>query len=336
MDVDFTDGEIREELARLGYKDVPEDKLADFKKDLMRLIHSERSKNSSFNSSNEGSKPEVKDFSPTPELDPVFAARNFSNHGNQWLRNNYKEDWHYQGEEMQPSIAQSKRDHSRNATVSDSYTHPSVPVAIVTDGKDYVTNKQNNYSSGNYSDSDADSVARYVKRKTVRKGTNGNKVVDESFSTTDSIDNSGLYDVYEKIKRLAMRDCECGKTRPTSAESEPPYRIKGVNRNPSVMMTRKEPPHTRNLVRTKPFQRHQMYQRAWKLQPPIGEDFRHGVCRDVHSKLLKKEEVKLSHKVFVPNAYVVPSEKPRYELRWAVRKSNQNYEIPQCGFFHEI
>lgn len=32
MDIDFTDSEIREELARLGYKDVPEDKLVEFKK----------------------------------------------------------------------------------------------------------------------------------------------------------------------------------------------------------------------------------------------------------------------------------------------------------------
>lgn len=30
--MEFTDSEIREELARLGYRDVPDEKLAEFKK----------------------------------------------------------------------------------------------------------------------------------------------------------------------------------------------------------------------------------------------------------------------------------------------------------------
>ncbi|CAG5134863.1 unnamed protein product [Candidula unifasciata] len=326
MDIDFTDGEIREELARLGYKDVPEDKLVEFKKDLMRLIHSEKSKNNSLDSSIERPKSAANTYSPdAPREGSEFVAGNFSNHGNQWLRNQYKEDWHYQGEES----LQTKKESGSHHAVSRSN------VSVVADEKDCRFDRHSQCSDI-CSDSETDGGTKFVKRKISRKGTNGQRVVDESFSTSDSIDHSGLYDVYEKVKRLAMRDCECGKTRPTSADTEPPYRIKGINRNPSVLMARKDPPHTRNLNKTKPFQRHQMYLKAWKMQPPIGEDFRHNVCREVHSKLLKKDEVKPSHKMFVPNTYVVPSEKPRYDLRWAVRKCNQNYEMPPCGFFHEV
>ncbi|BFZ12024.1 hypothetical protein BsWGS_15063 [Bradybaena similaris] len=328
MDIDFTDSEIREELARLGYKDVPEDKLVEFKKDLMRLIHSDKSKNNSLNSSTERPRSAVNAHSQdAPTVGSEFVAGNFSNHGNQWLRNKYKEDWHYQGGEKLSSQAK-----------KDSITHPAVTssyVPVVADATDYRFDKLSQCSDL-CSDSETDAGMKFVKRKILRKGTNGQRVIDESFSTSDSIDNSGLYDIYEKVKRLAMRDCNCGKTRPTSADTEPPYRIKGVNRNPSVLTTRKEPPHTRNLSKTKPFQRHQMYQKAWKMQPPIGEDFRHNVCREVHSKMLKKDDVKLSQKMFVPNTYVVPSDKPRYDLRWAVRRCNQNYEMPPCGFFHEV
>ncbi|CAG5127426.1 unnamed protein product, partial [Candidula unifasciata] len=100
------------------------------------------------------------------------------------------------------------------------------------------------------------------------------------------------------------------------------------------IITRKEHPHTRNLVRTKPFERHQMYMRVWKARPPVGEASRSSVCREVHNKLLRKEEIPPT-KALTPNPYIVPTDKPRYELRWAVRQCNENYEMPPCGFFHE-
>ena len=36
--MEFTDEEIREELARLGYRDVPDDKLIEFKKGTQRNV----------------------------------------------------------------------------------------------------------------------------------------------------------------------------------------------------------------------------------------------------------------------------------------------------------
>ncbi|KAJ8309101.1 hypothetical protein KUTeg_013975 [Tegillarca granosa] len=48
---DFTDEEIREELSKLGYSNVPADRFQEFKKDLRVLVQHERSKTSSQNTS---------------------------------------------------------------------------------------------------------------------------------------------------------------------------------------------------------------------------------------------------------------------------------------------
>lgn len=59
-----------------------------------------------------------------------------------------------------------------------------------------------------------------------------------------------------------------------------------------------------------------MYQKAWKMQPPIGEDFRHNVCREVHSKMLKKDEVKV--RSFVTEVHSKLLKKGEFKVRSCV------------------
>merc|ERR1712200_298353 len=73
------------------------------------------------------------------------------------------------------------------------------------------------------------------KAKTCRMMVDGARRVDESF-TSDETD--GMFEVYEKIKPMAMRDCECDKKKDSVISSEePPYRLKITKKNsfPSVI-----------------------------------------------------------------------------------------------------
>ncbi|CAG5127427.1 unnamed protein product [Candidula unifasciata] len=155
-------------------------------------------------------------------------------------------------------------------------------------------------------------------------------VCDEPQQDEDSQISCDLNTVYEKIRKLAA----LRRHQSLKAGCYEPYL--GVNEGlecPSVLSPPTEPPHTRCLVRVKPYKRHQMYQHMWKVQPAIGENFRFSLRQKVRQKMLIKEEAQLPHKMFVPNMYIVPTVKPRYELRWIVRKCNHDYKLPPCGIF---
>lgn len=326
-EVDFTDDEIREELANLGYYNVPQDKLEDFKKDLLKLISSERSKTNSLNCSSLTEIDTEEDrktrLSPTDGLE--YSRGIASNHGNRWMEKDFKEDWHYQGERsvsLRPQTAPAGQLRQTKETACD-YDAPLASAA-------FERNQSHNYA-------ESDAVKRCMKRKTSRRTQDGCRMIDESFTTDTDSETAGIYEIYEKIKNLAMRECECGKSRPKSGDVEPPYRIKGrVNSNPSVIKANKEPPHTRNLVRTNRTARLRMYEKCWKAQPAIGEDHRHSLRKAVRVKLLQQFDVQIPQKVYVPNLYVPPHEKDRVNLRWNVRRACQNYEMPNHGFYHEI
>ncbi|KAH9488146.1 hypothetical protein Btru_064950 [Bulinus truncatus] len=329
--MEFTDGEIREELARLGYRDVPEEKLVEFKKDLKKLITSERSKNNSLNSS-----ADVDDVKFDKKHGLEYHQTNLNHHRNEKtnktdeaLPARFKENWQYRGQDW---TSQNSNDYSYKPKVPGSYSLYEMPHSTRSEKYGYRYENANNSVPDDASSETDSETTKQLKRKISRKTQDGSRVIDESLSESGV---AGLYEIYEKVKNLAMRDCECGKTRPSSASSEPPYRIKGVNKNPSVIKMG-EPPHSRNLNRTVPFKRHQMYQKMWKMQPAIGDDVRHHVRKEVHSKMLQREDIKVFHKVFVPNPYVIPTEKPRYDLRWKVRKANALYEMPPHGFYHEV
>ncbi|GFO33495.1 hydrolethalus syndrome protein 1 homolog [Plakobranchus ocellatus] len=316
--MEFTDSEIREELARLGYKDVPDDKLLEFKKDLMKLIQSERSKSNSLNSSVEERQNE--EFVKSPE-ENILSDRQL------WREKKYLEDWNYLGhDKVRPATAgptASQRDYAAR-----SFGLFEQPIDLGLDCPAQKYGKNNSSCGAEYCScccSPSEIGNRQMKRKTLRSTSAGQLCADESVSENDA---AGIYELYERVRNLAMRDCECGKGKPTSSDYEPPYRISGVNKCPSFIRSG-EPPHTKNLVKTLPWKRHQMYLRLWKAQPVVGEDIRKGIRSEMHAKMLQKDEIKkLPRKVFKPNKYVPPPENPRYKLRWDIRKANSQYEIP--------
>jgi len=319
--MDFSDEEIREELARLGYDNVPTEKLCEFKKDLLKLIESERSKNNSMNSSF------TSDHKNQGEIDypndgDELSQSNLSNHGNQWIEQN---DETNESDKEEILITKPK--------VPGAYSLYELPVELDTKSKNK-TAKENTSNNMDHKPLDCSS-SRIVKRKTCRMMVDGARRVDESF-TSDETD--GMFEVYEKIKSMAMRDCECDKKKDSVVSSEePPYRLKITKKNsfPSVIH-KSVPPHDRFKKAALPFEKNRYYQQMWKAHAIPGETTYDKLCKKIHLKMMKKDEIKLDPKIYVPNNYVIPSEKNRKALRWRIRHALERFEIPEHGLYHDL
>lgn len=308
--MDFSDDEIREELARLGYNSVPSDKLAEFKRDLYTLINSEKSKSSSLNSSIEDDPADIE----LSKKDHEHAARNVSNHGSQWI-DQFNEDWDYRG--VGPSKTIIKGDHQdiehrpKTAPINRDFQVPA-PYSMYENPP-----IQDHFNESN-------SSGRCVKRKTCRKSSSGVKRIDESFSESDY---GEAFDAYERLK------CKDSEQRKPSLPQE--ARVIGSSRAPS-WIRKTTPPHDRRPKQMTCHELMNKYNKVWNAHPTPGEKPRSAVVNAVKAKLMKNFEIQKPIRVYVPNDYKRPHEKTRSSLRWEVRTAVENYQMPRHGVYHAV
>ncbi|BFZ07674.1 hypothetical protein BsWGS_10713 [Bradybaena similaris] len=305
----YTDDDIEKQLALLRRKDLPTD--------VMRLLYSNKNRNSSFKRMNDPVHIQSDQLLPFRNYS-LFNISDVNTHHN-WCNQSYYslkygDHWHHKYA-YTPKVSFFR---SPGALHSDTHVthhmphvtcHCQMPLDPEVDDESLRQNMQNNACD----DDDDDEC-------------------EEENSDDHCQANSELNEVYEKIRRLA----DLQKHQALKAGCYEPYlgNLEGLE-SPSVLSPPTEPPHTRSLVRVKPYKRHQMYQRMWKVQPAIGDNFRFSLRQKIRQKMLQEEKVQLPHKMFVPNMYVVPTMKPRYQLRWIVRKCNHDYKMPPCGIFHD-
>ncbi|XP_071080184.1 centriolar and ciliogenesis-associated protein HYLS1-like [Haliotis cracherodii] len=326
--IEFSEEEIQDELARLGYRNVPEEKLREFKKDLQRLIQQERSKNSSFNSS--GSSHLAADAADTSAS---------SAHGTVRRDRIPLEEVSDQGHLDYRTHAYSHRGIGKenNYGVEPILKRP--VTGNPTRGRNdmFTMFDRDAISPGLRDDvSETDSERRMVKRKTLRKNDKGSKFIDESMTESDA---GSIIDANERLQRLALRDSDdiASTRRPHSAPADAPYRLSPDDPRPSsVILRTADHPHTRNIRKSDPVARYQQFQQAWQVQKAPGEKVHKGLRWNIREQMLVHETIeKRPQRVFVANKYVVPTEKKRQTLRWQIRMDLAHGNKPPCGFFHE-
>ncbi|XP_052767351.1 centriolar and ciliogenesis-associated protein HYLS1-like [Mya arenaria] len=324
--LEFTDDEIREELGKLGYPNVPESRLAEFKKDLGRLISHERSKSSQNTSlsshvptdtSINGVRIEGKTRSPLEES-PL--------------------------ERQVPDLAADRRQYCQWRTGKENQGRPESPKDVhhiprKPDAKFSMYEPEADLSQYSLRDdvSETDSERRMVKRKVLRKDKDGSKHVDESMTESDF---GSIQDINERLRELGIIDRVdfFSKRRPQSSRSEPPYRLSPDDPRPSSVILRKpEHPHTRNIKKTDPVARYQQFRQSWSAQRAPGEKNHKNLRWNVREQMLAQDVVyeKKPHRVFVPNKYTVPSDKKRQSLRWQIRTDMAQGQLPHHGFYAE-
>ncbi|XP_053402266.1 centriolar and ciliogenesis-associated protein HYSL1-like isoform X2 [Mercenaria mercenaria] len=331
--LEFTDDEIREELGKLGYQNVPDSRLDEFKKDLGRLIRHERSKQSSQNTSlsshlhTDSSVNDPRIRVPEPrtriplEESPV--------------------------ERQVPSLAEDRRQYSQWRSGKENREYPvrsgspqevhHIPRRPDADFSLYENDADQSQLSQRDDVSEADSERRMMKRKVLRKEKDGSKRIDESMSESDF---SSLMDINERLRELGIADRVelFDRKRPQSAQTQPPYRLAPDDPRPaSVILRRPEHPHTRNIKKSDPVARYQQFRQSWQVQRAPGEKNHKNLRWNVREQMLAQDIVyeKKHHRVFVPNKYKIPSDKKRQDLRWQIRMDMAQGQLPHHGFYQE-
>lgn len=329
--LEFTDDEIREELGKLGYSNVPDSRLAEFKKDLGRLIHHERSKQSSQNTS-------LSSHVPADTSDPrtrIAEPR---------TRIPLEES---PVDRQITSLSEDRRQYSQWRTGKENREYPArsvsphevhhIPRRPDAEYSLYANDTDQSQLSQRDDVSEADSERRMVKRKVLRKEKDGSKRVDESMSESDF---SSLMDINERLRELGIADRVdwYTKKRPQTAPSDPPYRLAPDDPRPaSVILRKPEHPHTRNIKKSDPVARYQQFKQSWDVQRAPGEKNHKNLRWNVREQMLAQDIVyeKKPHRVFVQNNYKIPSEKKRQDLRWQIRMDMAQGQLPHHGFYPE-
>lgn len=342
---EFSDNEVREELARLGYTNIPNDKLREFRKDLDQLIRLERSKGSSVNSSfsfdlnyNMTASADPTGISHHDDTELSRHAEPSSESGGLWSEFTNK------GGSIPVSSAVKKNDiepSDLGAKVESLNRPKSAPVPGYYSLYEMSTRMQVKSPAVRDDMSETDSERRrLMKRKTLRKNHQGSKFIDETVSESD---NGSIGDAQEMVDRLVLHDLDNGQEfrrchSARSAQEPPPYRLSPSDpRLPSVIYSMEEHPHTKNLRRMDPVNRYHEMKQAWSLQKAPGEKLHKRLRWNIREQMLVQEiPEKKQHKIFVPNSYVVPTEKKRSALCWQIRMDMAQGNMPACGVFHDF
>lgn len=305
-DLEFTDDEIRDELSKLGYRSIPSERLQEFKKDLRVLIQHERSKLS-------------RDTSLSSHIQ-TDASDSFLGPPHRRLEEDSPPGYISREKENRPL----RYDHGEPI-----FKKPLPPQPSQVRGDFALYDSHLDSTKDDFSGSECGS--RMVKRKVLRKKTDGSKVIDESFTESES---GSVLDINERLRLLGINT-----DRPSTAPaSEPPYRLSPDDPRPaSVILRPSEHPHTRNVRKSDPVARYQQFRQSWTHQRAPGEKKHNQLRWNIREQMLAQDQVveKKSQRVFVPNKYIVPTDKQRKSLRWQIRMDLAQGQMPAHGFYHE-
>ncbi|XP_029207410.2 hydrolethalus syndrome protein 1-like [Acropora millepora] len=311
---DYTEEEIRKKLEELGYSNIPTDQLKQFQKDLKRLIEAEKAE-------------------LLARGHPSLSTSDSSD----------RTDSYFEG-----SKDESKRSTDESLSESDKYRYPLADAAPrqrtpfqVTKAGHEIFGKENmqyypsvGLSGRSESATTTESSpqeqsrpgSRNMRRKVLRKRDGASRVFDESFASTDSV--TDISELEQRILELPLRDKEKDNMDIISVEShgstEPSdYRPWENHADrallPSFIRPSTRHPHTRQVKKTDPVSRYHQFKGAWQANKAPGEKSHKNLRWNVRGKMLQCDVFERPQRNYIPNNYVVPTDKKRQALRWEVR-----------------
>lgn len=325
---DFTEEEIRRKLEELGYSHIPRDKLKQFQRDLKELIESERSTSEESGLLRSEESPSVSDSYYTDSylerskdteissslhdaLDSSTEPHRFVNRHRSPL-----EDSVFPRPKSAPSLAKSKINHQPYG--KENVRHH--PVKAPTRGESTSTAESSPQEQSRPS-------SRNIKRKVLRRKDGEPRVFDESFTTNDSI--TDISDLEQRLRDLPLNNGDVDVADVISIDSEGseepnnfrPWENYAERGLPSFIRPSNRHPHTRQLKKSDPVSRYHQFRYEWQANKAPGEKSHKNLRWNVRGKMLQCDVFEKPQRSFVPNNYVVPTEKKRQALRWEVRSS---------------
>ncbi|XP_013771983.1 hydrolethalus syndrome protein 1 homolog [Limulus polyphemus] len=265
--LDFTDEEVRSELEKLGYPNVPDDQLTLFKNDLRKLLFEERgsSSPSSFSALSPASVSDAE--SRTDEQNPAYQTPPF-----------------------QPSFARPHIIRNYSPFSSDRETQPKTCGKTQSGGDSSSIPQSSNTPKTLDSSSSLQSSAKgkTIKRKILRHRNGHSIISEESYVTTNtdlsspsdlcSYDDSVKVGGIPRVKRLSRSLGELSQISQRSTKSgirpAPGYLAKAIYNN-----------------RCDPVARYHQYKQYWDTYKPPGEKSRKDLRWNVRGQMLEYDAV---------------------------------------------
>uniref|UniRef100_A0A671PLW9 Hydrolethalus syndrome protein 1 homolog n=1 Tax=Sinocyclocheilus anshuiensis TaxID=1608454 RepID=A0A671PLW9_9TELE len=334
--LDFSEEEIQQQLAALGYRNIPKQRLREFKRDLDQLICHEKSKSHSstdwtsptYHSNSSRSPPAI--IKEKGEQSLLLHADDHRDSGMN----------HYYDSYSRHTVAQRPARPSTAPNRLETEAGPSEIFHSVLDGSETTSPDREHQVH----------LKPVIKRKVLRKHQGRSQVCDESTHSEDSGAVSELEERLDQMRIGASRvhyDSESEESgsytdRSSSVTEEPPSAfqeyIKGMTRSHSESDIRPRPksfirplfdhPHTRNLKKTDPVAKYFQYKQDWEMFKPPGEKSRKELHWAIREQLMYQPPPQRPQKTYIPNNYVVPTEKKRSALRWEIRHDLAHGIIP--------
>lgn len=177
------------------------------------------------------------------------------------------------------------------------------------------------YNFGNSTENSNVPTKKFTKRKIVRKDSDGKSYVDESYTESES---GSLLDPIEYLERLREMDKSVYDIAASDKASEfcprAPFSVTDNNRPKSVILTSTTPPKLKKNKKSDPVNRYHQFRDYWALHKVPGENKHNELRWYIKERMLHQDQIESRpRKVYVPNNYVVPTEKHRNSLRWQIR-----------------
>lgn len=347
--LDFSEEEIQEHLAVLGYKNIPKHRLREFKQDLNELVrHGEwKSPASSTQINDAKSQPSPPAYTKEKVSQCYFkgSGEGFYLHagqadsGRQVLTTCQNRDYRWQ---------QGRFDSYAQHTVAlNLRLPPGAPSRLQVEPDPDDTFHPPLTDS--YTSTPDSHRGCFIKRKVLRKHKGQSLVCDESVYSEDSDAASCLE---ERLADLhlsspAQRDFETENEDVTSQSDTQSSEAEGVSFSAfeSYMrgMTRTQSdgdlrPKPKSFIRpvmsqqtikkTDPVAKYFQYKQLWDMFKLPGEKDRRALRWEIKERLAYQPPPPKPRRVYVPNTYIVPTEKKRSALRWEIRNDLANGLLP--------
>lgn len=351
--LDFSEDEIREQLAILGYKNIPKHRLLEFKQDLDELIRDGDWKSmTSLPQINTKSQTATSQPSPPAYTKEKVSQSYFESSGEGFYLHADKTDTR-----RQVLTTCQNRDFGRQQGCFDSYAQHSVApklqlppgaptrLQVETDPEDSLHSTL--YDS--YASSPDTQGRRFIKRKVLRKHKGQSLVCDESVYSEDSDAASCLEEQLADLhlSTAAPQDTE-GETEDTSDQSDSQSSesdgvslsafesyIRGMTQTQSDAAFRPKPKSfirpvmsQQSIKKTDPVSKYFQYKQFWEMFKLPGEKDRRSLRWEIKEQLAYQPPPPKPRRVYLPNTYVVPTEKKRSALRWEIRNDLANGLLP--------
>ncbi|XP_041640158.1 hydrolethalus syndrome protein 1 [Cheilinus undulatus] len=345
-DLDFTEEEIQEQLALLGYKNIPKHRLQEFKKDLDELIQHGGLKSLTSPPQINSTKTRTETSGP-PAYIKEKVNQNFFEDCNKGFYLNAGQVDH----NREVLTACQNRNHRQHQGLGDSYAQHSVaPKLQLPPGAPSRLQVEPDPDetlppplTDSYTSSPDTQERRFIKRKVLRKHKGQSLVCDESIYSEDSDAASCLEERLAdlRLSPSAQRELEdedvSGHSDTPSSVSMSAFDsyIRGMTRSHSDGDIRPKPKsfirpvmNQQTLKKTDPVAKYFQYKQFWEMFKLPGESDRKAIRREIQEQLAYQPPPPKPRRVYVPNTYVVPTEKKRSALRWEIRTDLANGVLP--------